>query len=176
MKELKFHRFLKWDEIYDIINKYKNEYVIIKLPNSIYNSPKMKYKIEYLKKHHIVVECDNEKRGRKKKIDNDKKYKILKMYREGYSLIDISRILEIPKSTIFMSLNNELNIIKKDIKIEELNNILYEYKEYLIKEGIYTQSLDYLFAELKIYIKNEDINSAYKVLNNIKKEVKKLRN
>jgi len=177
MIELKFHHFLKWSEIEEIIKKGKNNMVVVKLPNSIYHSKKMKYKIEHMKKHHIIVEMDNDKRGRHKKIDDNLKERILELYREGYSINNISNILKLPKSTIFINVRDEIGIISMERKKEELTSLMYQYKEHLIIENIYDNYFDTLFSELKMYIDENNLDMAHikiKEISNYAKKLKKL--
>ncbi|WP_292460740.1 helix-turn-helix domain-containing protein [Methanothermococcus sp.] len=175
MIELKFHHFLRWDEINELVEKAKNGMVVVKLPNSIYNSPKMTYKIEFMRKNHIIVEVENDKRGRSKKIDEDIKKEILELYREGYSINKIASMLNLPKSTIFTNVKDEINKIKIEMKKEELTSLMYEYKEYLIKNDLYHPYIETQFMELKVYVNNNDLETAYKKLKEIIKYTKNQR-
>jgi len=175
MIELKFHHFLKWSEIEEIIRKGKNNMIVVKLPNSIYLSKKMRYKIEYMKRHHIIVEVENDKRGRHKKIDDNIKERILELYREGYSINNISNILKLPKSTIFINVRDEISIISMERKKEELSSLMYQYKEHLIIENIYNNYLDTLFSELKMLIDENDLETAYNTIKEISNYIKKLK-
>ncbi|WP_421078054.1 helix-turn-helix domain-containing protein [Methanothermococcus sp. Ax23] len=174
MIELKFHHFLRWDEINELVESAKNNMVIVKLPNSIYSSPKMTYKIEFMRKNHIIVEVENDKRGRSKKIDEDIKKEILELYREGYSINKIASMLNLPKSTIFTNVKEEINEIKTEMKMEELTSLMYEYKEYLIKNDLYNPYIETQFSELKMYVDNNDLETAYKKLKEIIKYIKQM--
>ncbi len=179
MIELKFHNFLKWEEIDELIEKSKSTMVIVKLPKSIYDSPKMKYKIEYMEKNHIVVEIDNEKRGRNKSISNNLKNKALELYKEGYTLNQIAEKLKLPKSTLFINIKDEINKIKVNREKEELNNLTYQYKEYLINNDLYNNYIETQFLELKVYIDNNSMEEAYiklkEILNYVKERKKELK-
>ena len=175
MIELKFHHFLRWDEINELVESAKNNMVVVKLPNSIYNSPKMTYKIEFMRKNHIIVEVENDKRGRGKKIDDDVKKEILKLYKEGYSINKIASMLNLPKSTIFTNVKDEINKIKTEMKKEELTSLVYEYKEYLIKNDLYHPYIESQFLELKVYVDNNDLESAYNKLKEIIEYIKEKR-
>ena len=176
MIELKFHHFLKWDEINELVESAKNNtIVVVKLPNSIYNSPKMTYKIEFMRKNHIIVEVENDKRGRGKKIDDDVKKEILKLYKEGYSINKIASMLNLPKSTIFTNVKDEINKIKTEMKKEELTSLVYEYKEYLIKNDLYHPYIESQFLELKVYVDNNDLENAYNKLKEIIEYIKEKR-
>ncbi len=167
MIELKFHHFLRWDEINELIQNAKNNIIIVKLPKSIYNSPKMTYKIEFMRKHHIIVEEENNKRGRGRKLNEDIKKEILELYKEGYSINKIANMLNLPKSTIFTNVKDEINKIKTEMKKEELTSLVYEYKEYLIKNDLYHPYIESQFLELKVYIDSNDLENAYKKLKEI---------
>jgi len=167
MIELKFHHFLRWDEINELIQNAKNNITIVKLPKSIYNSPKMTYKIEFMRKHHIIVEEENNKRGRGRKLNEDIKKEILELYKEGYSINKIANMLNLPKSTIFTNVKDEINKIKTEMKKEELTSLVYEYKEYLIKNDLYHPYIESQFLELKVYIDSNDLENAYKKLKEI---------
>jgi len=172
MIELKFHHFLKWDEINELVEKAKNTMVIVKLPNSIFNSPKMEYKINFMKQNHIIVEKDTEKRGRNKKIDDELKEKILELYKEGYTINQIAKMMKLPKSTLFTNVKQEINEIKTNSKKEELQTLTYQYKEYLIKNDLYNSYIETQFMELKVYVDNDEIETAYNKLKEILQYIK----
>ena len=134
----------------------------------------MTYKIEFMRKNHIIVEVENDKRGRSKKIDEDIKKEILELYREGYSINKIASMLNLPKSTIFTNVKEEINEIKTEMKMEELTSLMYEYKEYLIKNDLYNPYIETQFSELKMYVDNNDLETAYKKLKEIIKYIKQM--
>ncbi len=175
MIELKFHHFLRWDEINNLIQKSKNNMVVVKLPKSIYNSPKMTYKIEFMRKNHIIVEVENDKRGRGKKLNDDIKKEILQLYKEGYSINKIASMLNLPKSTVFTNVKDDINKIKTDMKKEELTSLVYEYKEYLIKNDLYHPYIESQFLELKVYVDNNDLEKAHNKLKEIIEYIKEKR-
>ncbi|AEH06277.1 helix-turn-helix domain-containing protein [Methanothermococcus okinawensis] len=172
MIELKFSHFLRWDEINKLVEKAKNNMVIVKLPLSIYNNPKMTYKIEFMRKNHIIVESENNKRGRKEKLNENIKQEILELYREGYSINKIANMLKLPKSTIFTNVKDDINKIKIEMKKEELTSLVYEYKEYLIKNDLYHPYIESQFMELKVYVDNNDLETAYNKLKEIIEYIK----
>ena len=53
------------------------------------------------------------------------------------------------------------------MKKEELTSLVYEYKEYLIKNDLYHPYIETQFMELKVYVDNNDLETAYKKLKEI---------
>ncbi|EHP83666.1 helix-turn-helix domain-containing protein [Methanotorris formicicus] len=171
MIEIKFSRFPRWDEIKELEKKAKNNIIIVKLPKSIYNSSKMKYKLEYMRRKLIFVEVDEQKRGRPKKIDESIKNYVVQLLTNGKNLSEIARELNIPRTTIFDNIKDFLPKIKR----EKFMKLLYEYKEFLIEKELYAPHVQILFSELEMHIKKEDFENAKKILDEIIKISKSAR-
>lgn len=54
MIEIKISKIPRWDEINKIVKLREKDLVLLKLPKSVYEHPKMAYKLEYLKKKGIL--------------------------------------------------------------------------------------------------------------------------
>ena len=167
MIEIKLSKIPKWSEVEDIIKLRQKDLVLFKLPKSVFEHPKMRYKLEYLKKKGIFVEVENAKRGRKRKVNDETLKTILELLKEGYSVREVGRILGIPKSTIWDYTKEYI----KELKVERLKKLIWEYKEYLINKGKYSPTLQVLFAELEATV-DYDLEKAKKILEEIIKHAK----
>jgi len=164
MIEIKISKIPNWKEIEEIINLQKKDFVLLKLPKSVFEHPKMVYKLEYLKKNGVFVEIENAKRGRKRKVSDETVKKIHELIMNGYSVREIGKILGIGKSTVWDYAKECIEELKK----EYLKKLIWEYKEYLIQNGKYTPSVQLLFIELE-----QSINTDLEKANNIFKEITK---
>jgi len=168
----------KEDEIF-----YSPKYINNKIINEIIKNPKIK-KIIIPKSHYELMLKRNsngikrlvingidvevrDKKGRPKKVNNDLKYKIINLYKEGHTILEISKILNIPKSTIWDNVGEELIKIKDDTKMEQFIQLVWEYKERLIENDLYDTYIETLFAELEMYVRNNELEKAKEILNNI---------
>ncbi|WP_456372429.1 helix-turn-helix domain-containing protein [Methanocaldococcus sp.] len=164
MIEIKFSKIPRWVEINKIIEQSKHSIVLLKFPKSVYEHPKMQYKLEVLKQEpNIFIEVENSKRGRKKKIDNFTKQKILELLKEGYSLREVGRELGISKSSVWNYAKDYITEIKK----EKLKELIWELKETAVEEGWYDYTVQDLFLELEAYINNNDLEKSKEILQKI---------
>ncbi|AAB98774.1 TPA: helix-turn-helix domain-containing protein [Methanocaldococcus jannaschii] len=167
MIEIKISKIPRWDEINKIVKLREKDLVLLKLPKSVYEHPKMAYKLEYLKKKGIFIEVENAKRGRKRKVDDETVKKIHELIIEGYSVREIGNILGIGKSTVWDYAKDCI----KELKLERFKKLVWEYREYLINKGKYSPSLQVLFLELEATV-DYDLEKAKKILEDIIKHVK----
>ncbi|MCQ6254550.1 helix-turn-helix domain-containing protein [Methanocaldococcus sp.] len=164
MIEIKFSKIPRWDEINKIIEQSKHAIVLLKFSKSVYEHPKMQYKLEVLKQEpNIFIEVENSKRGRKKKIDNFTKQKILELLKEGYSLREVGRELGISKSSVWNYAKDYITEIKK----EKLKELIWELKETAVEESWYDYTVQALFLELEAYINNNDLEKSKEILQKI---------
>ncbi|AEF96067.1 helix-turn-helix domain-containing protein [Methanotorris igneus] len=164
MIEIDLNKIVNWKEIERIKNLSKKDFVLVRIPKGVYENKKMKYKIEMLKKEPtIYLEIKTKKRGRKKKVDDPIKQKIINLIKEGYSIREVGKELGISKSTVWEYAKETI----KEMKKEELMQLVWKYKEYLIKNELYTPQVQILFSELEMHIKNNDFENTHKKLKEI---------
>ena len=168
MIEIKLSKIPRWDEINEIVKLRQKDLVLLKLPKSVFEHPKMAYKLEYLKRKGIFIEVENAKRGKKRKVDDETLKRIHELIIEGYSVREIGNILGIGKSTVWDYAKDCI----KELKIERFKKLVWEYKEYLINKGKYSPTLQVLFAELEATV-DYDLEKAKKILEEIIKHAKK---
>ncbi|ADC69806.1 conserved hypothetical protein [Methanocaldococcus sp. FS406-22] len=166
------------DEIY-----YSPKYINNKIIDEIIKNPKIK-KVVIPKSHYELMLKKNpngikrllicgidieirDRRGRPKKVNDDLKKKILELYKNGKTILEISEILRIPKSTIWDNVGEELAKIKDETLYERLWNDIWKFKELAIEEGWYDNYAKALFAELEAYIKSNNIEKANEALRKI---------
>ena len=164
MIEIKLSKIPRWDEIDNIIKKSKHTPILLKLPKSVYEHPKMQYKLEILKREiNIFIEVENSKRGRKRKVDEKIEMNIINLIRSGYSIREVGKKLGLSKSTVWLYAKDAI----KELKKEQLKKLIWEYKEYLIQNGKFSPSVKLLFLELESAINSNDLNRAKAILNEI---------
>ena len=168
MIEIKLSKIPRWDEINEIVKLRQKDLVLLKLPKSVFEHPKMAYKLEYLKRKGIFIEVENAKRGKKRKVDDETLKRIHELIIEGYSVREIGNILGIGKSTVWDYAKDCI----KELKTERFKKLVWEYKEYLITKGKYSPTLQVLFAELEATV-DYDLEKAKKILEEIIKHAKK---
>jgi len=170
MIEKKINKIVTWKEIHDILKLAKKEFVLVKIPKSIYNHPKMRYKIQLLKEdYRVFIEISENPRGRKRKIDDETRARLLDLLKEGYSLRKISKITGIPKSTIYDYVKDEMEEIKEVAKKNKLRELIYEFKEVFIKRGLYDYaSVQISFKEMEIALEVEDYNKIMEIFLELK--------
>lgn len=159
---------------------YSPKYINNKIIDKIIKNPKIK-KVILPKSHYEIMLKKNpngvrrlllagidieptSKKGRPKKITEEIKQEILELYKKGYTILEISKLLKIPKSTIWDYVGVELIKYKESKKIEQLWELVYAYKEKLIEEGLFDSTVEMMFLELEMYIKNNNLNKAKETL------------
>ncbi|HIP90327.1 MAG TPA: helix-turn-helix domain-containing protein [Candidatus Nanopusillus sp.] len=165
MIEKEITRIVSWGEINNILAEAREDLILVRMPRSVHNHPKMKYKIQVLKEdNRIFIEVSEKQRGRMRKIDDNKKRELLDFIKEGYSLREIAEITGIPKSTIYDHVEEKMEEIKKKAKKEELRKLIYEFKELFIEKGLYKYtSIQILFTEMEIALKVEDYDKIMEI-------------
>jgi hypothetical protein len=164
MIELKYSKILSWDEVQDILNMAKKEMVVVKLPRSILNHSKMKYKLELLKNPFIFIEEDTCRRGRKRKINETQKRELLNLIKEGHSIRETAKIAGISKSTVYEYVKYDMVSMKK----EQFKKLVWEYKQQLIENDLYDSYVESLFLELEHAVEVGDLNRAYELLSELR--------
>jgi len=158
------NKIVGWEEIEKIKEMAKKDVIIVRMPKSVYNHKKMKYKIEALKEiPTVVINVEEKQRGRKKKIQNDILEKAIELINNNYSIRETANELGIPKSTLWLYIKD----IAKNAKIRLFKKLVLEYKEQLIKKGLYNGTIDMLFAELEMHLKLNDLEKAKNILTEI---------
>ncbi|XRP97784.1 helix-turn-helix domain-containing protein (plasmid) [Methanocaldococcus sp. 16A] len=164
MIEIKFSKIPKWEEINKIIKQSKHSLILLKFPKSVYEHPKMQYKLEVLKQEpNIFIDVENSKRGKKRVVDDNTREKIITLLKDGYPIRRIGEELGLAKSTVWDYAKEYI----KELKEEHLKNLIWKYKEKLIEEDLWDSIVEMLFLELEMHIKNKDIEQAKKKLDEI---------
>ncbi len=164
MIEIGINKIVNWKTIEHIKNLAKKDVVIVRMPKSIYNHKKMKYKIEILKGiPTVVINIEEKQKGRKKKVNDFTKEKIFEMIKEGYSVREIGKELGISKSTVWHYAKDYI----KEMKKEYLKKLIWELKETAVEEGWYDHTVQALFLELEAHIKNNDLEKSKEILQKI---------
>ncbi|HIP90638.1 MAG TPA: Hin recombinase [Candidatus Nanopusillus sp.] len=165
MIELKYSKILSWDEIQDILNMAKKDIVVVKLPRSILNHSKMKYKLKLLKNPFIFIEEDTCRRGRKRKINETQKRELLNIIKEGHSIRETAKMVGISKSTVYEYVKDDIISMKK----EQLKELIYEFKELFIENDLYDiGSVRILFKEIEGALEVGDYEHVMKLFSELK--------
>ncbi|ACV25258.1 hypothetical protein [Methanocaldococcus fervens] len=162
MIEVKISKIPTWEEVEEIVKLRKKDLVLLKLPKSVFEHPKMVYKLEYLKNNGVFVEVENAKRGRKRRVTDEMVKKIHELIVNGCSIRETAKILNLGKSTVWDYAKDCIGELKR----EYLKRLIWEYKEHLIKNGKYTPSVQLLFLELEACV-DVDLEMAKNILKEI---------
>lgn len=172
MIEKDINKIISWEEINKIIADSNKDLVFIRMPESIFNHPKMAYKIQTLKENTgIFIEVKSKQKGRKKKINETQKRKLLNLIKEGYSIRDTAKIVRIPKSTVYEYVKEDITNMKK----EQLKELIYEFKEMFIKNDLYSDSVKMLFSELEHAVEVGNLNRAYELLSELRHYIENIK-
>lgn len=154
-------KYLSKKEVEKLIKEGVNEIV---MPKSIYELMERKNKnaLNRLLLFGVDVKISS-KVGRPKKIDERVKNHTVELIKEGWNIREVAKKLGLKKSTIWDNIKDDLEHIKK----ERLKNLIYEYKELLIKKDKYNEYVQTLFSELEIYVNNDQLENAEKALKEI---------
>jgi hypothetical protein len=122
----------------------------------------------------VEIEVRN-KRGRSKRINNTLKDKIIELYKSGYTILEISKQLNIAKSTVWDNCKDEFKRIITELhekeeaeKKEQLKGLIYQYKEVFIENDLYDASVKILFSELEHAVEVGNLNRAYELLSELR--------
>ena len=168
MIEKDINKIVSWDEINKIIVDSNKDLVFIRMPESVFNHPKMAYKIQVLKENtRVFIEVKSKQRGRLGKITEKQKRELLNYIKDGYSIRKTAEMVGIPKSTIYDYIKDDLTSMKK----EQLKELIYEFKEVFIENDLYSASIQTLFAELESAVEVGDLNRAYEILSELREYI-----
>ncbi len=164
MIEKDLNKIVSWEEINKIIEDSNKDLVFIRMPESVYNHPKMVYKLKILKENtRVFIEVKSKQRGRLGKITEKQKKELLNLIKEGHSIRVTAKIVGIPKSTVYDYVKDNLLSMKK----EQLKELIYEFKEAFIENDLYDSHIQMLFAELEMHVEQENLNKARELLNEL---------
>ena len=165
MIEMDINKIVSWEEINKIKELSKKDFVIIRIPNSVYENEKMKYKIKILEEEPtIYMDIKTYKRGRKIKVNNNINQQIIKLIEKGYTIREVGEELGISKSTVW----NYAKDLIKDIEVNKFKTLLWEYKQQLIENELYDSYVESLFLELEHAVEVGDLNRAYELLSELR--------
>ena len=165
MIEMDINKIVSWEEINKIKELSKKDFVIIRIPNSVYENEKMKYKIKILEEEPtIYMDIKTYKRGRKIKVNNNINQQIIKLVEKGYTIREVGEELGISKSTVW----NYAKDLIKDIEVNKFKTLLWEYKQQLIENELYDSYVESLFLELEHAVEVGDLNRAYELLSELR--------
>jgi len=165
MIEIDINKIVSWEEINKIKELSKKDFVIIRIPNSVYENEKMKYKIKILEEEPtIYMDIKTYKRGRKIKVNNNINQQIIKLIEKGYTIREVGEELGISKSTVW----NYAKDLIKDIEVNKFKTLLWEYKQQLIENELYDSYVESLFLELEHAVEVGDLNRAYELLSELR--------
>jgi hypothetical protein len=165
MIEIDINKIVSWEEINKIKELSKKDFVIIRIPNSVYENEKMKYKIKILEEEPtIYMDIKTYKRGRKIKVNNNINQQIIKLVEKGYTIREVGEELGISKSTVW----NYAKDLIKDIEVNKFKTLLWEYKQQLIENELYDSYVESLFLELEHAVEVGDLNRAYELLSELR--------
>ncbi|WP_421078027.1 helix-turn-helix domain-containing protein [Methanothermococcus sp. Ax23] len=169
MIEKDINKIVSWEEINKIIVDSNKDLVFIRMPESVFNHPKMAYKIQILKENTgIFIEVKSKQKGRKKKINETQKRELLNLIKEGHSIRETAEMVGIPKSTVYDYVKDDIINMKK----EQLKELIYEFKEVFIDNDLYNiASVKILFSELEHAVEVGDLNRAYELLSELREYV-----
>jgi hypothetical protein len=165
MIEIDINKIVSWEEINKIKELSKKDFVIIRIPNSVYENEKMKYKIKILEEEPtIYMDIKTYKRGRKIKVNNNINQQIIKLIEKGYTIREVGEELGISKSTVW----NYAKDLIKDIEVNKFKTLLWEYKQQLIENELYDSYVESLFLELEHAVEVGNLNRAYELLSELR--------
>ncbi|WP_018153478.1 helix-turn-helix domain-containing protein [Methanothermococcus thermolithotrophicus] len=166
MIEKDVNKIVSWDEINKIIADSNKDLVFIRMPESVFNHPKMAYKIQVLKENtRIFIEVKSKQRGRKRKINETQKRELLNLIKEGHSIRKTAKMVGISKSTVYEYVKDDMISMKK----EQLKELIYEFKEVFIENDLYDiGSVQILLRELEQAVEIGDLNRAYELLSELR--------
>ena len=173
---VELNKIVSWKEIEKIKEMAKDDIVIVRIPKSVYNNKKMKYKIEVLKEiPTVVINIEEKPRGRKIKIPESILNKAIDLLKER-GLTEVAELLAIPETTLYYHFEKhkeKINKEREEFKMQKLKQLLWEYKEMIINKGFYNAEMELKFLELELKINNKEFDDAKKILNEIKYRIKK---
>jgi len=166
MIEKEINKIVSWEEINNILEESRRDLVYLRMPESVYRHYKMKYKIQMLKENmRVFIEVKSRRRGRKRKIDDTQRVELLNYLKEGYSIRGIAEITDIPKSTIYDYIKDEMEKVKK----EQLKELIYEFRELFIEKDLYKfESVKILFKEIENALEVGDYEHVMKLFSELK--------
>ncbi len=165
MIEMDINKIVSWEEINKIKEISKKDFVIIRIPNSVYENEKMKYKIKILEEEPtIYMDIRTCRRGRKIKVNDNIKQQIIKLIEKGYKIREIGEELGISKSTVW----NYAKGLIKEIEVNKFKTLLWEYKQQLIENDLYDSYVKILFSELEHAVDEHDLNRAHIILSELR--------
>jgi predicted DNA-binding protein YlxM (UPF0122 family) len=169
MIEKDINKIVSWEEINKIIADSIKDLVFIRMPESVFNHPKMAYKIQVLKENtRVFIEVKSKQKGRLGKINEKRKRELLNYIKDGYSIRETAEMFGIPKSTVYDYVKDDLTNMKK----EQLKELIYEFKEVIIKNDLYDiASVKILFSELEHAVEVGDLNRAYELLSELRQYI-----
>jgi len=157
-KTIHTSKYLSKKEVDDLIKQGVDE---ITMPKSVYEYMESKNKGALNRLLIFGVDITvTDQIGRPKKVEGNLKSKIIEEIVNGKSIRKIAEEYDLKKSTIWDNVKEDMEKIKE----ERFRKMIYEYKELLIDREKYNEYVETLFLELEMYLSNNDIKKAEKML------------